>query len=94
MSALIAAVFISIARLLYKAALQYIGVGISTVIMSLVSVIVGYIFLKMEGKVDSFPLYACLLFVGVGLSANLAGRYFSLVSITLLLSSFILTVYV
>ena len=83
LSALIAAVFISFARLLYKAALQYIGVGISTVIMSLVSVIVGYIFLKMEGKVDSFPLYACLLFVGVGLSANLAGRYFSLVSINL-----------
>ena len=83
MSALIAAVFISFARILYRAALQYIGVGVSTVIMSLVSVVVGYIFLKIEGKVDSFSSYAILLFIGVGLSANLVGRYFSLVSINL-----------
>ena len=82
-SAFIAAIFISFARILYRAALQYIGVGVSTVIMSLVSVIVGYIFLKIEGKVEIFPLYATLLFMGVGISANLVGRYFSLVSINL-----------
>ncbi|MED5579091.1 MAG: DMT family transporter [Nitrospinota bacterium] len=82
-SAFIAAIFISFARILYRAALQYVGVGVSTVIMSLVSVIVGYIFLKIEGKVEIFPLYATLLFMGVGISANLVGRYFSLVSINL-----------
>lgn len=83
LSSFIAAIFISLARILYRAALTRIGVGLSTVIMSLVSALAGYILMKIEGKVVLWPIHGILWFVGVGLSANLIGRYFSLVSINL-----------
>jgi len=82
--ALIAAFFIAVARLLFRAGLDRLDPVVTTTVTSLVSVLSACGFYYLLGGVEQWPLTGLLWFVGVGLAGGLSGRYFSLVSIKLI----------
>jgi len=80
MLALIAAFFISIARMLYQSALGRINPNLMTALVNGVSIIFATFFYLMSPGVERWPVQGLLWFVLVGIVGSLFGRYLSFVA--------------
>ena len=80
MLALIAAFFISIARMLYQSALGRINPNVMTALVNGVSILFAASFYLMSPGVARWPVEGLLWFVAVGIIGSLFGRYMSFVA--------------
>ena len=78
--ALLSALFIAAARMLYQSALGRISPDAVTVLVNFVSVLFASAFYRMGAGADRWPLQGLLWFALVGFIGSFSGRYLSFVS--------------
>jgi uncharacterized membrane protein len=83
LSALIAAFFIAVARVLYRTALSRLSPGPTALVINIVSVHFAIAYYHLEGGLENWPIQGILWFLLVGLSAGCVGRYLNMLAMKL-----------
>lgn len=78
--ALLAAVFVSIARTLYQGAMLRFGPGVTALLSSCITLQFAWGFYFSMGRTDHWPIQGLLWFTAVGILGGMGGRYLSFYS--------------